>query len=288
MGTNLLLLDSYKNIEDLIAYSFSFSNKTKRSLKIIYVFDFEWMRHSFMIGSVGPVDPKLVSVEKNAKKEFNVAEAKIREVAAEYMKENSVNVPFEIHVSELNRIDLVQEEAESISDLMLLISNHQSYSEASGGLLGYPNLVEHVDSPVLVIPENIKQSVMNKVVYATGYHPEDIDSLKHLSGLMENYENAGINVLHNEKDLDFLVKLKWRGFMEIVREEVGGEDIEFSLRKKKDILSAIEEYAEEKDPDLLVILKEKRGFFEEIFTGSETKSVLTHFHKPVLVYHEKS
>jgi len=91
-----------------------------------------------------------------------------------------------------------------------------------------------------------------------------------------------------EKDHDFGAELKWRGFMELVKEEVGAENIEFSLREKKDMLSAIEEYAKEKDPDLLVILKEKRGFFEEIFTGSETKSVLTHFHKPVLVYHEKS
>jgi hypothetical protein len=288
MGTNLLLLDSYKNIEDLITYSFSFSNKTKRSLKIIYVFDFEWMRHSFMVGSVGPVDTKLVPVEKNARKEFDVAESKIREVAAGYIKENSIDVPFEIHVSELNRIELVKDEAESISDLILLVSNHQSYSEASGGLLGYPNLVEHVDCPVFVIPENIKQSVMNKVVYASGYHPEDLESLRHLSGLMENYEDAAITILHNEKDHDFMAKLKWRGFMELVKEEVGSENIEFSLRSKKDMLSAIEEYSKEKDPDLLVILKEKRGFFEEIFSASKTKSVLTHFHKPVLVYHEKS
>jgi hypothetical protein len=288
MGTNLLLLDSYKKIEDLIAYSFSFSNKTNRSLKIVYVFDFEWMRHSFLIGSVGTVDPKLVSVEKNAKKEFDVAEEKIREVAAEYMKEHSINVPFEIHVSELNRIDLVQEEAESISDLMLLISNHQSYSEASGGLLGYPNLVEHVDCPVFVIPENIRQSVMNKIVYATDYNPEDIDSLKHLSGLMKYYPDSSLTILHNEKDHDFGEKLKWKGFMELVRDETDIKIIEFSLKVKKDMLSAIEEYVKENDPDMLVILREKRGFFEEIFTGSETKSVLTHFHKPVLVYHERS
>lgn len=288
MGTNLLLLDSYINIEDLIAYSFSFSNKTNRSLKIVYVFDFEWMRHSFLIGSVGPVDPKLVTVEKNAKKEFDVAEGKIREVAAEYMKEHSINIPFEIHVSELNRIDLVQDEAESISDLMLLISNHQSYSEASGGLVGYPNLVEHVECPVFVIPENIKKSVMNKIVYATNYHPEDIDSLKHLSALMKYYPDAGLTILHNERDHDFGEKLKWKGFMEFVRDETDIKNLDFSLKVKKDTLSAIEEYTKENDPDMLVILREKRGFIEEIFSGSETRSVLTHFHKPVLVYHERS
>ncbi len=86
MKTNLLLLDSYKNIEELIAYAFSLSNRSKRNPKIIYVFDFDWMRQSFMAGGGGPVDPALVVVERNARKEFKVAETKIREIAADYIK----------------------------------------------------------------------------------------------------------------------------------------------------------------------------------------------------------
>ncbi|HDR50483.1 MAG TPA: hypothetical protein ENN90_02520, partial [Mariniphaga anaerophila] len=138
MKTNLLLIDSYKGIDDLIAYAFSLSNRSKRHLKIVYVFDFDWMRRSFAVGSAGRVDPALVAVEKNAKKEFSVAEAKIKEVAADYIKKHTVKIPFEIHITEMNRIDVVQDELDRTSDIMLLISNHQSYSEASGGLMGYP------------------------------------------------------------------------------------------------------------------------------------------------------
>jgi hypothetical protein len=288
MGTNLLLLDSYKNIEDLIVYSLSFSNRLKRDLEIIYVFDFEWMLQSFMIGSAGPLDPKLLAVEKNAKKEFDVAKAKISEIATSYTKENPVDISFGIHVSELNRVDLVKDEAENIPELILLISNHQSYSEASGGMVGYPNLVEHVGCPVFVIPENISQPVMKNVVYASNYHPEDFDFLKHLSSLMEDAGDATITVLHNEKDYDFGEKLKWKGYTQLAKEEVGYEKLKFILKTKKDMVAAIDEYAGESNPDVLVILNEKRGFFEEIFSRSRTKSVLTHFHKPVLVYHEHS
>ncbi len=287
MKTNLLLLDSYKNIENLIIYAFSFSNRTKRSLKIKYVFDFNWMRQSYFIGSGGAVDPALVAVEKNAKKEFEVAETKIREIAAEYLKKHSVNVPFEIQVTETNRVDLVQDELEKSPDMLLLISNHQSYSEASGGLVGYPDLIEHAGCPVFVIPEDIKISVVKDVMYATDYHTDDLEALKNLMELLEHRDDVRINILHNAKEYDFTEKMKWLGFQEIVKKETGGKNLEFTLKMKKDTVHAIQEYVDEKDPDLLVVLNEKRGFFEEIFSTSETKSVLSHFDKPVLVYHEK-
>jgi hypothetical protein len=286
MKTNLLLLDSYKNIEDLIAYAFSFSNRSKRSLKMVYVFDFEWMRQSFMVGSSGPIDPALVVVEKNAEKEFEVAESKIREVADDYMKKHAVKVPFELKITEINRIDVVEEELDSAPDLILLISNHQSYSDATGGLVGYPNLIENVSCPVFVIPENSRHAVVKEVVFATDLHEEDLGVLKHLIDLLHYSEGINYTVLHNEKDVGFEEKLKWLGYKKWIQEEIGSKNLTFSLKTQKDIVSAIETLSQETEPDLLVLLKEKKGFFEEVFSSSDTKSVLTHFHKPVLVYHQ--
>ncbi len=286
MKTNLLLLDSYKNMEDLIAYAFSFSNRSKRSLKIVYVFDFDWMRQSFMVGSSGPADPALVAVEKNAEKEFEVAETKIREVADDYIKKHTVKVSFELKITEINRVDVVEEELDRSSDLILLISNHQSYSEATGGLVGYPNLIENVSCPVYVIPENSRHSVLKEVLFATDFHQEDLKNIKHLVELLKYSEGTRITILHNEKDFGFDEKLKWLGFREWIQQEVEHENLVFSLKSQKDIISAIEELSNETDPDLLVLLKEKRGFFEEIFSSSDTRNVLTHFHKPVLVYHQ--
>jgi transcriptional regulator len=286
MKINLLLLDSYKNIDDLIAYAFSFSNRSKRSLKIVYVFDFEWMRQSFMVGSSGPIDPALVAVEKNAEKEFEVAESKIREVANDYMKKHAVQIPFELKITEINRVDVVEEELDRSSDLILLISNHQSYSDATGGLVGYPNLIENVSCPVFVIPENSRHAVLKEVVFATDFHQEDLENIKHLMELLQYSESTRYTILHNDKDFGFEEKLKWLGFREWIKKEVKSENLAFSLKTQKDIVSAIEELSQETDPDLLVLLKEKRGFFEEVFSSSDTRSVLTHFHKPVLVYHQ--
>ena len=286
MKTNLLLLDSYKNIEDLLSFAFSFSNRFKRKLKIVYVFDLKWMSQSYMIGATAPIDAGLVHAEKTAREEFNVAESKIRSSVENYLKHNLVQIPYEIKTSELNRIDLVENELKEDNDLMLLVSNHQSYAELSGGLVKYPNIVEHVKCPVFVIPKSTSVVGFKNVVYATDYNPEDITSLKHLSKFLKQSEHAKITVLHNEKDVDFDEKMRWKGFSEIIKEEVDFDNFDFTLETCKDFMKGIEEYSATHKADLLVLMHEKKGFFEQVFSSSEVKNVLTHFDKPVLVYHE--
>lgn len=70
MKTNLLLLDSYKNIEKLIHFAFSFSSRFKRKLKIIYVHDFNWMSQSAIVGASGYSSAAMVNVERSINVEF--------------------------------------------------------------------------------------------------------------------------------------------------------------------------------------------------------------------------
>lgn len=286
MKTNLLLIDSFKNLENLLSFAFSFSNNYNRKLSIVYVFDLKWM-NSYMLGATAPMSAGLAQVEKAATEEFKTAEARIESAVEEYLKHNMIKIPYEIKSSKTNRISLVEEEIKKDKDLMLLISNHQSYSELSNGLIRYPNIIEHVKCPVFVIPENVTYIQPRNVVYATDYNPEDISSLKHLSKFLRNAEHVNITVLHNEQKLDFDEKIWWKGFKETIKEEVDFDNFAFVLEKRKDFLEGIEEYSSEHDTDLLVLMHEKKGFFDQIFSSSDVKNVLTNFDKPVLVYHEK-
>lgn len=286
MKTNLLILDSYKNIEDLIHFAFSFSNHFKRNLKIYYVFDFNWMRQTALVGATGYATASIISAEKTVNKQYDAAETKIREVVTQYLKQHSVNFPVDINVSQINRVDVINSELEKDPDLMVLISNHQSYSEITEGLVSYPKLVEHVNCPVMVIPDNVNEAKLHHVVYASDFNPEDVRTLKHLSGFMKQAPDSHITVLHNEEELDYRKKLEWTGFKDIVQSEIQSAKFDFELISGKDFITGMEDFTSESNPDMLVVLKEKKGFFEDLFTSNRTKNVLTHFHKPVLVYHE--
>jgi hypothetical protein len=283
---NILLLDSYYNMESLISYAFSFSELTRRKLKIIYVFDFEWMMNAYTVGSASVADPTFAHIQTNARNEYIEAAPKLKNIIDQYAKNHPSDVPYETLVSEKNRVDLILEELYHDPDLLLLVSTRQSYSEASGGKIGYPNLIMNLSCPVLVVPDNLQFSVLKNIVYASDLHPRDVDSLRHLAELLQFSGGANIVVLHNEKDFSYEKKLHWKGFMEMARERTGLQTLLPLLKSEKKTLRAIEDYAEEANPDLIVVLKQKKGFFEGIFSTSETKNVLSHFSIPILVYHE--
>lgn len=284
MKTNLLLLDSYVDIDKLVSVAFSFSKRTNANLKIIYVFDFVWMRQSYMVGTAGPVDPSLVAIENNAREEYDVAEKKIKEVVADYQNKNEVNIQHEVYVSELNRIDVINEEWEKNNDLLLMISTRQSYTEASGGLIGYPDLLSHVKCPILAFPEDIATLEWKNVLYATDFNSSDIKALRHLNSLVNS--SAQITIVHVAKESEFDENLEWTGFQEKVKEAIDNTGLNFKLEKNDKVEDGIQNYLNQHNADIIAVLKEKKGFFKQIFSSSETKHILTKFDKPLLIYHE--
>ncbi|WP_375581378.1 universal stress protein [Marivirga tractuosa] len=69
---------------------------------------------------------------------------------------------------------------------------------------------------------------------------------------------------------------------------LGYDKISYYLKEyKKDISSGIEEFVNEQQGDLLVLLKRKRNFFEKLI-GSSVSTEITYLSThPLLIYHEK-
>ncbi len=65
-------------------------------------------------------------------------------------------------------------------------------------------------------------------------------------------------------------------------------DSTLHILNEKNVREGLKKYLEDEDPDVVAILKEEKGFFEDLFSSSETHYVVTHFNRPVLIYHEKN
>ena len=272
-------------MESLVSYVFSFSHRTNRQLKIIYVYDYKWIRQANAVGFASEADPVLVNSQTSAKKEFEEAEVRIRDIVHDYLLRHSVDVPVDVLVSDKNRIDLVNQEARSFGDVVIMVSSSQSSADAAGGAVGYPNIIDNLNYPLFVIPDNTSYAVLKNVLYATNFHPDDISSLRHLSQML-NVTDFNLSILHNEKDAGFEDNLRWKGFLELIKQQTGIQSLTPVLMNENRTLDAIEKYVHENNIDLLVVLKEDKGFFKEIFSSGHTKKILTHLKIPVMVYHE--
>lgn len=290
MKTNLLLLDTLKNLENLVYSGFSFSNELKRKLKIVYVLDSKWLAGSeYMgLGATAPnIEASMHVAEREFRQDFDIAESEIKKVVAGYLAKYPQNVPYEIEVTEASKLLLVEDVLKDENDLLVLMSNYNSFSRFTPGTINYPDVVDRLPCPVLIIPDDVQNIAFNNCLYATAYHPEDLKAIDHLSHLFEGAKGEEITVFHNAKSDDFLDKIQWVGFQEMARDKVKKVGVKFKLTHEKDVRHALKNIIEMENPDLVVLLKEERGFFEELFSGSETHYAVTHFNKPILVYHEE-
>lgn len=294
MKTTILILDALKNMEDLIGTAFSLSTQLGRKLKIFYVLDLNWTNAGWAAGGefVGAAAPNIDSTVRMAETEirrnYEIASDEIRNFTAKYLEQNLQTIPFEIEISEISRLHLVEKVVEEEGDVLLMMSNYNNYSEFSSGAVNFPNAIDKAPCPVLLIPDNIRTVSVNNWVYATSFHPEDLAAIAHLSELFGRNSGKKLTVFHNSKDDEFDIRMKWSGFQDEVRKVAHGFDLNFELAYEKDVREGLKKFVDTNDPDLIVVLKEKKGFFESIFSRSETHYVVTHFDKPVLVYHEEN
>ncbi|WP_321287560.1 universal stress protein [uncultured Sunxiuqinia sp.] len=289
MKTNLLLLDTLKNMETLITSGFALSNQLKRKLKIVYVLDFGWMRSGEFVGVATPdYQPNVAISEAQFRVDYEAAEAEMKKTVADLLKKIPQSVPYELEVAEISRLMVVNDTIEKEKDVILLMSNYNSYSGFVTGAISYPNIIEKVDCPVIIVPDDTSTFSMSNFLYATALHAEDLKAMRHLSDMVEGTENKNLTIFHNMETTDFDSILKWKGFKDMAKGSIKNFSPSFVHSHEKDVSKGLQKHLEENEPDVLVIMKEEKGFFEDLFSSSETHYVVTHFNKPVLVYHESN
>ena len=125
-----------------------------------------------------------------------------------------------------------------------------------------------------------------KILYATDYNEADITTLKRLVALTKEF-SPEITALHITDSKDFEEKTMQKGFKDIVAQETNYDKIHVKTEKEsKSTEEKINDIAIKIKADLIVLLKENKGFIEKIFTSSSTKKVIKKAKLPVLVYHE--
>ena len=174
-------------------------------------------------------------------------------------------------------------------DIQMILLTGRGEDDLISKLISDSNyrIVEEADCPVWLIPPKADYKSLKKIIYATDYQEEDIYTLQRLSKLAEIYRSE-IYALHIVKNEDFNVKVKQTGFQNLVREKVGYNPIHVMVTMSYNNFEKIDEVAHEIGADLIVTLKENKGFLQKIFSPDVTRKLILHTDLPVLVYHESN
>ena len=163
--------------------------------------------------------------------------------------------------------DLADEEK---SDLIVIgTTGHSAYERKYLGGKA-ERIIQHTHCSVLCVPENHGFHGIKKIVYATDYQEEDKLAIQQLIDLAKVLK-AEVEILHVSHHDDTIDKAIYEEFKGELMSFVNYDKISFNRVVFKHVAVGLNEYMNEKNADLLVLLNKKLNFLESLFHRSLTQ-----------------
>jgi nucleotide-binding universal stress UspA family protein len=161
----------------------------------------------------------------------------------------------------------------------------------SGGLVRFlwgsnrSNLMEDVQVPLLLVPENYQYKSLKRIAFATDWNESDIEILQTLASLAKYY-NAAILIIHitNSKETEWLKNGDASVFLNRVTCRVNYPNIYYRQIRNDDIDKGLNWFSENGNIDMLAMVHRRHPLIERLLIRSHTKTVAKYNQVPLLVF----
>lgn len=147
-------------------------------------------------------------------------------------------------------------------------------------------VIKNTKCPTLVVPEGVSYKPINTIVFACDdlENIKDTLALKQITKFVEFFNSKLIvlNVVESFENLDFkknLLEAKNKTIFEKVNYTV-------HFIQGDNLVSNINNFMDENNGDLLIMIPKKHNVFSQLIHESSTKKMAFHSHVPVLAIHE--
>lgn len=141
-------------------------------------------------------------------------------------------------------------------------------------------------APVMIIPPDAKYKKIRTVIYASDMKDvETTTPVEQLKKVLDIFNPkllvANVNIEHYVEPTDD-IKLERAKLDQILE----GYEPDYAFIRLFDFTEAINQFAEDRDADLIITVPRKHSFLSKLFTTSHTKKLAYHSHIPVLAIHK--
>ena len=148
-------------------------------------------------------------------------------------------------------------------------------------------LIEKSEYPVLTIPPEFQDSQFNTMVYATAFEEADIMAIQRMVDLAQAF-NSSIKLVHISTKQEYAGEEQLEWFREMLRERVNYKDISIELRFSEDVFESLNEFLEEVQPQLLVMLeREGHSLITNLWHRDLVKRMKQEIDIPLMSFHKK-
>ena len=263
----LLPTDFSENAELATQFALDIARRTNGFIMVLHAYDVPHYERS-MTTSL------LIEMKKSA--EQNMAEFEQKFLANSGLK-------YECHVMIGNPIRLSKEMVVK-HQLEMVVMGTKGASGIEELLIGSnaASVIHNVEVPVLVVPPSSQVTEIKRIVLATDLEFKNKKPpLEALARIASIYD-AEIFLLHIQ-DEDGVPA----GTRELIAEAMGDVRHQYHISSQKDnVETAILEFCEQKNTDVVSAISKRYGFFQGLFHKSLTSKLAYHSKIPLLALHE--
>lgn len=147
-------------------------------------------------------------------------------------------------------------------------------------------LIEKSEVPVLTIPADFELTEMETIVYATAFEEADIVAIQNITELARAF-NSKIILIHISTKEEYAGEDQLLWFRDMLQERVDYKNLSIELKFSDDIFNALNEYLEEVNPQLLVMLeREGHNLIANLWHRDLVKRMKLSIDLPLMSFHK--
>ncbi|MBV4355666.1 universal stress protein [Pinibacter aurantiacus] len=187
----------------------------------------------------------------------------------------------------ISLLDHIETQIEQTNATMVIMG----VSEDSGAeqfLLGTNaiNIVNIGNVPVLIVPPGATYSGINEVVLAVDFEDEEhVLPLDRIRSMLELFKPT-VNVVSIADEASDAKAADIEEKKMLLQNALSDFTIDFSFVKQRHFVEAINEFANNKKADLILVLPHKHSFIASLFRTHATEKLIHHTSVPVLALHD--
>lgn len=274
MNTILVPTDFSDGAFNALGYAMRLADLFDYSIKIVHAYRLPAGESTVMVDLTE-------IMAKSAKEELELLKTKV-----EAINHSNILITYEALYGGV--IEVIHDLSRS-EGVELVVMGTQGASGITDKWLGTvaASAAKNVEDPLLIIPADQDYRNLDKILFATDL--EVIENEKHLRFLAElsNKYNSELNFLHVRKEGEDTDDEKVAKYRDQLNSIFGEERTQISYLFDDDVDDGIEDGIETHNPDLLVIVRHKYGFFEGLFKSSISRKLISDSELPILVLQDK-
>jgi nucleotide-binding universal stress UspA family protein len=240
--------------------------------------------HAFQNTFIPPEVPYEYTAEKILEEERNIVD-KLKSLAVKITLKHNVRCSFLFRQGSAVDIILDTTEIEKADWIIMGTKGASGIKEIIIGSIT-EKIIENTICPVIAVPEKAAIGNLNKIVYATDYHLNDLMSLRNLVKIAKAFR-AEVDVVH-VTDGEYLLKTE-NELLSDFKKNIGGKitykNISYQLAFGNSVDQALEKFVKGRKADLLAVSTHNRNIFDKLFGTSIVKALVYHSKIPLLAFH---